>query len=436
VKVFIFSYGTRGDVEPCVALARSLRASGHDALVAGPAPFGGLAQTHGVPFAPLDTGLTQLWDNPQTREAAATSTRGLPLRAFAEGFRRPAIPSIRQMLDDMWDAARGADLVVHHDCLLATASHHIAATLRVPLVLSQMYPVLVPTRSFPVAVYRFPMQGRLPAALNRATYPAFQSMVRAVTSKDVEGWRQQKLLLPRPRRRNGLLRRPDGGTVPVLNAFSRHLLPPPPDWPQTVHTTGNWLLPAPPGWRPAPELSDFLAAGDPPVYIGFGSMTSSVSPGIQRLVLEAVGRAGARAVLAVATDTGPASEDLPPGVILVNDVPHAWLFPRVAMVIHHGGLGTTAAASAAGRPQAIYPFMTDQLFWADRMHRLGLTPAPVPVSRLTAAGLASTIRLVLGDPHMSQRARDLGYLLRAEDGAAVATTVLEKIHKQSLQSAA
>jgi sterol 3beta-glucosyltransferase len=428
MKVFILVYGTRGDVQPCVALACALNQAGHDAVLAGPASFESWVTDYSVKYAPLDNGLTRLWDNPQMREAKS-GVRGLPaIRAFTEAVHRPGIPEMPRILDDAWAAAQGADVVVHSAPLLAIASHHIAEKLGVPLVLSQMYPLFAPTGEFPIALYRFPAEDRFPASLTRATYRAFLFMLRGTTGRDVDAWRERTLGLPR--RRRNLLRRPDGGPVPVVNAVSAHVLPPPPDWPEWVHTTGYWFLQAPPDWAPPQRLVDFLADGEPPIYVGFGSMAGRDSQHMGRTIIDAVHRAKVRAVLATGSG-GLAADEVPPDVFMVDQVPHDWLFPRVTAVVHHGGPGTAAVAIAAGRPQIICPFMADQPFWGNHLHRIGLACPPMRSSALTATALADAIRTATSDSSMATRAQTLASRLRAENGTAAAVSVLEGISRKA-----
>src|SRR5260370_16841362 len=145
-----------------------------------------------------------------------------------------------------------------------------------------------------------------------------------------------------------------------------------------------------------------------------------------RRVADAVRRAGARAILATGWG-GLDARDLPPGVLGIDAAPHDWLFTRVAAAVPRGGPGTAAAAIAAGRPQIICPFMADQPFWGDRMHRLGIAPAPTPQSDLTSRGLAEAIQNVARDALMSERAEILARLLRAQDGPPPPVPPLEKI---------
>ncbi len=212
----------------------------------------------------------------------------------------------------------------------------------------------------------------------------------------------------------------------MLQAFTRHLLPPDPGYPPWVHTTGAWFLPAPPGWSPPPELSAFLRAGEPPVYVGFGSMVGTDPRGVGAAVVEATRRVGVRAVM-VSGWGGVRVDDLPDHVLAVDGAPHDWLFPRTAAIVHHGGSGTTAAALAAGRPQVVCPFVGDQQFWAARAHAVGVAPAPQPQHRLTASGLADAVRSAVHDPGTAARAERLGRLVRDEGGVSAAVRTLESV---------
>ena len=150
----------------------------------------------------------------------------------------------------------------------------------------------------------------------------------------------------------------------------------PSDW-QNTFVTGYWFLDAAPDWAPSPALENFLQAGSPPVYIGFGSMGNRNPEETADLVLQALDKTGQRAILSAGW-SGMRTEKLPSNAFLVNSVPHAWLFPQVAAVIHHGGAGTTAAGLWAGVPTVIIPFFGDQGFWGQRVAVLGVGTAPIP----------------------------------------------------------
>ena len=418
-------YGSRGDVQPFLALATALDRAGHDVQLAGPAHFESFVTGYGIRFTRLDTGMLRNFDSRQMRDAVGRNLRGL---AALKALRLSAVQAsqaIRPVLDAAWAAADGADLVVHHP--LGFAGHHIAEKLGVPAVVGQPYPMFVPTREFPSAAFHYRALRYLPGPLRRATYPLFGRMLRAFAGKEIDNWRERSLgLPPRPDRHN-VLRRPDGGPAPVLNAVSRHVLPPPRDYPDSVHTTGFWSLPAPADWTPPRELTDFLAAGEAPIYLGFGSLVGDpASTG--RVAVDAIRAAGVRAVLA----TGRGGLDVPDcgasDVFVLGEAPHDWLLPRMAAVVHHGGGGTVATTTTLGRPQVICPFVLDQVFWGDRLHRLGVAPPHIMQRKLSVERLAGAIRRAVGDAGMARRARDIGERVRAEDGAAEAVGVLARIH--------
>jgi UDP:flavonoid glycosyltransferase YjiC (YdhE family) len=209
----------------------------------------------------------------------------------------------------------------------------------------------------------------------------------------------------------------------VLYGYSRHVLPRPDDWDDLNQVTGYWFLPSEAGWTPPADLVDFLSAGEPPVYIGFGSMGNRDPEATTRLTLEALTRSGRRGVLASGWG-GMHAQDLPDTVYMLKSAPHSWLFPQMAAVVHHGGAGTTAAGLSAGIPSIIVPFFGDQPFWGGRVAMLGVGTAPIPRRRLTADKLAAAITQATADRAMQQRAAALGQRIRDEDGIGQAVALI------------
>jgi sterol 3beta-glucosyltransferase len=211
----------------------------------------------------------------------------------------------------------------------------------------------------------------------------------------------------------------------MLQAFSPQMLPGPAHYPTSTHTTGYWFLPAARAWTPSPALSTFLEADDPVVSIGFGSMAGTDPTRVGRIVVDGVRLAGVRAVLVSGwggIDTGRAGDQ----ILVVDQAPHDWLFPRMAANVHHGGGGTSAAALASGRPQVVCPFIADQPFWGRRLHANGVAPEPLPQRRLTAESLAAALRQAVADREMITRAAELGAAIRAERGVGKAVELIER----------
>jgi sterol 3beta-glucosyltransferase len=211
---------------------------------------------------------------------------------------------------------------------------------------------------------------------------------------------------------------------PVLYAFSPAVVPRPSDWRKGCSITGYWFLDKP-DWIPPQTLLDFIQAASPPVYIGFGSMSERDPQALSELLIRALRLAGQRGVLLSGWADLP-KENMPDDMYVIESVPHDWLFPRMAAVVHHGGAGTTAAVFRAGVPNIAVPFFGDQNFWAGQVWRLGTGPRPIPRKRLTAENLAQAIKQAVSSAPIQQRAEALGEEIRREDGVARAIEILER----------
>lgn len=412
MRVLLLVHGSRGDVQPFVSLARGLAARGWRPRLAGPARFADMAAAAAVEFHPLDDSILDLQD---------VAARGGTKAALTAA--RQAKPLLRRTLDTAADVLEHglADVVVHHP--KALAGPHLAEAMQVPAIAATLLPLYSPTREFPLPV--LPAKLRVPARLNRATW-RLVSMIDAPYRSMIRAWRQDRLHLP-DRSATTLTTAPDGRPAPTpLHAWSPHLLPAPSDWPSDAAPLGPWFTPTPDDWTPPTDLAAFLDAGDPPVYVGFGSMVGRDPAGLSRTVVEATRRAGVRAVLAVGWGGMRPDLDLGPDVHVLDHVPHDWLLPRVCAVVHHGGAGTVHAATRAGRPQIIRPFLADQPFWADLVYRAGLGPAPL-AGRLTADRLAAAITATRSDRTFAERAEAAAAASCDEDGTASAARRLEAL---------
>lgn len=409
MKVLILTLGTRGDIQPFVALAGELTRAGHDAVLAAPHRFAGFATAQGVSFAGIDDGPLALLDS------------GSPVGDVAAGGQRAKVALARKLpamyekvLQDCWTVAStgpgaGADVVVHNGQVIA--GQHVAEKLKVPAVLALPIPLYVPTREFPWPGADLPHN--LPGVLNRASYLGMKGPA-LMFGRTVDRWRAETLGLGRRRGRHNPVLTPGGQSATVFHAVSRHVLPRPADWPATADMTGYWFLDAEPTTLPD-DLHGFLDDGEPPVFIGFGSMAGLDPAATTSLVLQAVERAGVRAVI------GRGSGGLSPtaaqdGVFVVDEVPYDLLFPKVAAIVHHGGAGTVASAVAAGRPQVICPFVADQPFWGRLMQSRGVATAPINQRRLTVDSLTEALTQAVTDTALAKTASDLGALVRAERG--------------------
>jgi UDP:flavonoid glycosyltransferase YjiC (YdhE family) len=216
--------------------------------------------------------------------------------------------------------------------------------------------------------------------------------------------------------------------LPILYGFSPSVIPVPSDWDDNIHVTGYWFVDEADDWTPPPALVDFLESGAPPVYIGFGSLSNRNPEETADLVIRALKLTNQRAIL-LSGWGGLHKTDLPESIFMINSIPHSWLFPRVAAVVHHGGASTTAAGLRAGVPSVIVPFYGDQPFWGRRIAELGVGQNPIPRAKLTSERLASAIQQAVTDKGMHERAAILGEKIRAEDGIARAAEVIQQLER-------
>ena len=414
MKILILTVGSRGDVQPYVALGAGLQAAGHAVTLATLAAFAPMAVERGLGFQPLRGEFLELLQTPQGK--AALVGKGNPLALL-----RQVAPMLRRILDDALAASEDAELVLYHP--KALAGYSIAEKLGIPGILALPLPLYSPTAAFPSPI--LPM-ANLGPVLNRLSHRVMVRLATASVRGIVNRWRKETLELPPVRDELTLHGRP----LLRLYGYSPAVLPTPVDWDEHSVATGYWFLERSQEWEPPASLLAFLAAGPPPVYVGFGSMPTQDAARTTRTVLAALERTGQRGVLATGWG-GLAASDLPSSVYLLDEAPHDWLFPQMAAVVHHGGAGTTAAGLRAGRPTVICPFFGDQPFWGRRVAALGAGPQPIPQRRLTSEALSAAIQAAVCDPNMRARAEELGAAIRAEDGVSQAVARIEAHVAQS-----
>lgn len=408
-------------MQPYVALGRGLQAAGHTVSVCTCEHFAGFVTDHGLDYRHMNNGFVDLIESLEGR--AALEGMGSLFGTIRVLF--TLVPKVGPLQvrtqHDAWQAAQAVqpDLIVFHPKVAGAMD--IAEALGVPVVMAPPFPQYVPTRDFPaVGLPDWPLGD----IYRRSTYRLVHFLGHRIGGGPLRTWRRRNGLGPRPARL-GLFTDARGQAVPVLHGYSPHLVPTPTDWPSTALTMGAWTLPGAPDWTPPQALVEFLAAGPPPVYVGFGSMAGRNPGRVTAIVLEALQRSGRRGVLASGWG-GLAALAVPPGVMVIEHAPHDWLFPQMAAVVHHGGAGTTQAGLRAGRPSIVCPFFGDQPFWGRCVHALGAGPAPIQQRRLTAGRLADAIVAATTDPGIAAAAEALGRHLRAERGVEVTVDWIER----------
>jgi UDP:flavonoid glycosyltransferase YjiC (YdhE family) len=416
MKITITAIGTRGDIQPHVALGRGLADAGHDVKLAVDVLFGAMVREQGLAFAPIKA------DPMSAMQEDIHKLGNNPVR-----IARWMSEAVNQIGDEYVEgylaANEGADLMIFSS-IAAMAGLHIGAYLRLPMISTALQPV-VPTTAYPYSAGRiFPDWLPFLGAVNKRSYTyairAFYRMFYKMINQNREN------VLGLPALPWNFYRDIDLKPFPIFHGFSRHVIPYPADYNENQIFTGYWFLDQEKDWQPPEELESFLSAGAPPVYIGFGSMVDQDASALTELIVRAVEICGQRAVLLGGwADLGV--ESLPDAILRLDSVPHSYLFRKVAAVAHHGGAGTTAMGLWAGKPSVIVPFLSDQPFWGWRVEKLGVGPRPIPRLKLTAEKLAAAITQAVTDEGIKHRAAALGEKISAEDGVGNAVRAVEEI---------
>lgn len=413
MHVTIIALGSRGDVTSYAVLGGALRRAGHRVRLATMQSFGGLAGRYGLDFFPLPGDAQALVQTTATTGgisggknilrlwAGIRASYGAMAKSWAERFSDLTLLETDVFINQLPGGLFGWDLA-------EKSGRPMLIAAVIPLAFTRTMPVM----GFPAL--------RLPG-YNAISYRLAEQLVWSFFGPVVNRWRTRQLGLPSHPRGGyfAALRR----NTPFLNGFSPLVVPPPPDWGPHIHTTGYWL-PEQGSWQPPESLLRFLDAGPPPVFIGFGSMPVPDPAHTTKIIVEALRRSGQRGILHAGW-AGLAQEDLPEHIYKIDDAPYDWLFPRMGMVIHHGGSGTTAFGLQSGVPSQVVSFTYDQPYWGRRIAALGAGTPPLSFDRLSAGALAESIQRGLHDPDMHLRTQQISAQLRQEDGLTKAVRLVE-----------
>jgi sterol 3beta-glucosyltransferase len=411
MKITILSYGSRGDIQPFVALALGLQKNGHDVKIAGPHRFADFSHSYGVPFVPLagdPEEISRLINNAGTNPARVITSMTNYIFSIAPQVSRSAFA-----------ACDGAELIIH-GFLFTVGGHSWAREHGIPDISVQTFPIFAPTREFPnVSAPNIP-----PGALSYFSHwfaaqvfwyggnSGYGSVRRA--NQDVPF--PKKLYWPFDKSRPLHLR------TPLLFAYSPSILPRPNNWHNNVHVTGYFFL-EDSGYQPPDALQDFLSLGNSPVCVSFGSMVNREAERITHTAINAINKTNNRAIFLTGWN-GYKPDLVPDNMLFLDQAPHHWLFPRCKLLIHHGGAGTTGAGLCAGVPNIIVPHTADQPFWGNRVHAVGAGPKPILVKNLSVEKLMQAIGEAESDA-IRKRAQVIGQRLRSEDGVKDAVKLIE-----------
>lgn len=410
LKVVCLTIGSRGDVQPYIALCKQLLKEGHKPRIATHAEFEPWVRKHGIDFAPVDGNPAELM--------RICVEHGM----FTYNFMKEANSKFRGWLDDVcssaWKACQGADVLIESPS--AMAGIHIAEALEIPYFRAFTMP-WTRTRAYPHAFSV--LEKKMGGGYNNITYITFDAIFWAAISSQINKWRRRELGL-----QNTSQAKMQANSRPFLYNFSPSVVPPPLDWPDWIRVTGYWFLDEADNYEPPTDLVEFIEKarkdGKKLVYVGFGSIVIDDPAALTKTVVESVLKADVRCILSKGwsdrLETKDASKPeipLPSEIFQIQAAPHDWLFKQMDAAVHHGGSGTTGASLRAGIPTIIKPFFGDQFFFAQRLEDLGVG---IWLKKVNTSVFSRALWEATNSQRMIVKAKVLGQKIRKENGTQVA----------------
>jgi sterol 3beta-glucosyltransferase len=411
--ITILAAGSRGDLQPYIALGTELKKAGHNVRIATFEKDVAFIKSFGLEFYKVKGDISAVASGEGTKGAREADN---PLKLLLSFNKLKSLAF--DMQKDFFNACAGSDAIVYHPG--AAIGYFAARHFNVPSILATPFP-MTPTGDYPALIfYNLPRLGR---GYNLLTHKIFEKIMWSASGANVKKfWKEE------------FGKSPEGFTcpfgmqttrfLPTVISCSNYVFPRPSDWPEHVYNTGYWFLDEEADWRPSSELMEFIGRGKPPVYVGFGSIANhALAMQTTDLVIEALKRSGQRGILATGWGGMTKMDSIPEDTFILESAPHSWLFPQMAAVVHHGGAGTTAAGLRAGVPGIIIPFSNDQFAWGRRAYELGVASKPIPGKILTAEKLADAIKFVL-TKEIKDASKDLGTKIQSENGASAAAKII------------
>lgn len=412
----ILTLGSRGDVQPYVALGKALTRAGHDVTLATHEAFRALIEDNGLSFALAGGDVREQINTPEAKQWVESAN---DFGALVRGFKALMAPALEAVTIQSLAAARAckAEAVLGSGTAFYFA-YSLAEALGIPYVHALLQPIH-PTVQYPSPL--IPSERSYGPIYNYVSYMYCGQMFWRAMESTFNGIRERVLDLPPVSPSMGPVTRMNELQQPVIYGFSKYVLPPSSNWAKFIHVTGYWFLDDD-RWQPLPQLQAFLENGPPPVCIGFGSMADTDPQRLTDAVCSALKKTKQRGIL-LSGWGGLTAAQADNDLFVMDQAPHSWLFPKCIAVSHHCGAGTTAAVLRAGVPGVPVPFFADQPFWGARTYKMKVASRPINRKYLNADNFADAIQYALNDK-VRERASVLGENIQRENGAATAADIL------------
>lgn len=422
MKIVITAVGTRGDLQPYIALRLGLKATGNDLLLVSAKNEEEFVKSYGLNFFALDIDIEKLMKSGETKGMSKGDNPLKFIISHIKGSKEIKKTMVKTQYQ-IWEACQEADIIIYHPGM--PLGFFIAKQLGKISILANPFPIIA-TKEYPsILFYTAPRLGKY---FNILTHKILEKVFWAMTRSSIEKFWNEKVKSKMNFSISPIRQQVKSG-MPVLNGYSRHLFHQPKDWANNIHTTGSWIIEGNTDFTPPANLVSFIKNDEIPIYIGFGSMNNIDNfETILHLIVNALQLSKVRAIVSLGWDNLNYSKPIPENIFLVKSVPHTWLFPQVKLVINHGGAGTTAAGLTDGKPTIVIPHNADQPAWGQRVYELKVGAKPIKKKKLTAKRLAYAISYAL-QPAIIANATALGLQIKKETGVKNAVKIIEESYR-------
>jgi sterol 3beta-glucosyltransferase len=414
----ILTTGSRGDIQPYLALGMALKKEGHKVRIAAFENYESFVRNFGLDYYPIKGDVSIIASSESVREMKADN----PFNVFLSFNKLKSF--VFDLQKDFFNACEGSDAILYHPG--AAIGYFAAKYFKIPSILATPFP-MTPTKEYPALIfYNSPRFGK---QYNLLTHKIFEKIMWFASGSPVKQFWKQEFASP-PEGFGNPYSKQNTRNLPTIISCSNFVFPRPKDWPEFIYYAGYWFLNEENDWNPPEGLEDFLHSGPPPIYVGFGSAgNSEFADQTTKIVIEALNLSGQRGVLATGWNGMSLIDHVPENIFILENAPHSWLFPKMAAVVHHGGAGTTAAGLRAGIPNVVIPHSNDQFAWGRRVFELGVGSKPLPRKKLSAEKLSDAINFVLRED-IRKASENLGKKVRSENGAeAMAKIIINCVHQ-------
>jgi sterol 3beta-glucosyltransferase len=419
MKIAITSVGTRGDLQPFIALGLGLKAAGHEVLIVSAKNEAAFVQDFGLDFFALNVDIQKIMEGDDVQEMAKGNNPIKFIVSHLKGSKKMKALMVATQAE-IWEACQDVDVIIFHPGM--PIGFFIAKQLGKISVLANPFPIMGTSNYPSILFYSIPRLGK---AFNLFTHYIFQKLFWALSKPAIKQFWNEKVKTKMNFSVSPIQQQIQSGML-VLNGYSELLFSHSNEWDKNICTTGSWLVETEKDFTPPTALVQFIENGEQPIYIGFGSMKDVDRFSVTlKMIAEALTITKQRAVVTLGWSKLNNNDPIPENIFLIESIPHSWLFPKMKIVIHHGGAGTTAAGLSAGKPTIIIPHNGDQPAWGLRVYELSVGAKPIKKTKLSKDNLVTAI-LFAAQPEIVKNAEKLGVELRKENGVKKAVDVITK----------